>query len=234
MNEISALRPSKGTAAAVRKIVFETWSHQDYFGAVGDDSAAAVGADDNHEERRGGGGAQHSVTPRVFCDVSINRRIKGRDARDSALLCWKGRIRRWRWRRIGNNVDDDDDDISDKTDNNDGNDKDAENNSDNNKTNTNNNNEKSDGKHGALISYKPFILETTSTPRFYHPTYHINTWKWDDDNDQQTNLNLPFPTSHSFLRQLEVGDTIGIWGRVAKGETYHIIDAMRMHVFWAL
>ena len=235
MNEISSVpHPSRRRAAAVRKIVFETWSHQDYFGAVGWESAPA--ADDDDEE--GGGGAQQrSGAPRVFCDVGINR-MKGRDARDRAFSCWKGRIRRWRWRGIGNG----DDNVSDGTDDDDGNDKDV-----NNIKKKNNNNEKSDGRHGKLISYKPFVLETSSTPRSYHPTYHINTWRWDDDDDNtnpnnnsetssasvdQTNLN--FPTAREFLRRIEVGDTIGVWGRVGKGETYHIIDAMRVHVFWAL
>ena len=197
-NEIPA--PSK--TAAARKIIFETWSHQDYFGAVGD-SAAAADDDD--------GGAQHFA--RVFCDVSINRKS---DASHSAF--WKRRILRC-WRGGNNN------NIDNKTDNDNDND---------NAQNNNNDDEKS-SRHGKLVTYKPFILESRETPRFYYPTYHINTWSWDDNTKPNTPASAhPFPTPQEFLRQLDVGDTIGVWGRVGKGETYHIIDAMRMHVFWAI
>ena len=172
--------------AAVRKIVFETWSHQDYFGAVGDSAA-----DD---------GAQQFA--RVFCDVSINRK---KDVTPKAR--WKGRILRWRQRADANDIANDND---------------------------NNKNHEKSGRHGKLVAYKPFILENGDTPRCYFPRYHVNTWRWDDTtpstppSDHQV-----FLTAQGFLRQLEVGDTIGVWGRVGKGETYHIIDAMRMHVFWA-
>lgn len=176
---------SSSRTAAVRKIVFETWSHQDYFGAVGDSTA-----DD--------GAAQFA---RVFCDVSINRK---RDAAPTAR--WKGRIMRWRQR--GN----DDDSFHD-----------------NNDDDSNNNKKK-----GKLVAYKPFILENGETPRCYFPRYHVNTWRWDDNTPSSPPSDQAFPTAQEFLRRLEVGDTIGVWGRVGKGETYHIIDAMRMHVFWAV
>ncbi len=179
-NEIGSL----SRRAAVRKIVFETWSHQDYFGAVGDS------ADDN--------GAQFA---RVFCDVSINRK---RDATSSAR--WKRRILRWRQRGNADEISNDNDD-SDK---------------------------KKSGSHGKMVAYKPFVLENGETPRYYFPKYHVNTWRWDDDTPSSPPSDLAFPTAQEFLRQLEVGDTIGVWGRVGKGETYHIIDAMRMHVFWAV
>ena len=187
----NSIFPSSRTAA-VRKIVFEMWSHQDYFGAVGDSTA-----DDD--------GAQQSV--RVFCDVSINRK---RDATPHSAR-WRGRI--FRWRRGGDAVDssneNDDDD----------------------------NNDKKSGKHGKLIAYKPFILENSDTPRYYFPRDQVHTWRWDDTSTPSNtppNDHQAFPTAQEFLRQIEVGDTIGVWGRVGKGETYHIIDAMRMHVFWAV
>ena len=196
---------SPSRTAAVRKIIFETWSHQDYFGAVGDSTTTT--ADDDDE------GAQQC--PRVFCDVSINR--KRDDATPSPR--WKGRTLRWRpWGDAAA------DEISTS--------KDANDDDDNN--NTNNNNNKS-GKHGTLITYKPFILEPSTTTRCYFPRYHVHTWRWDDTNPPITPLDShhpAFPTPQAFLRQIEVGDTIGVWGRVGKGETYHIIDAMRMHVFW--
>ena len=174
---------SSSRTAAVRKIVFETWSHQDYFGAVGDS------ADDD--------GTQFA---RVFCDVSINRK---RDVTSRAR--WKARILR-RQRGDANNSSDDNDD-SDK---------------------------KKSGRHGKLMAYKPFILESGETPRYYFPRYHVNTWRWDDRTPSTAPSDPAFPTAQEFLRQLEVRDTIGVWGRVGKGETYHIIDAMRMHVFWAV
>ena len=179
---------SSTRTAAVRKIVFETWSHQDYFGAVGDSTA-----DD---------GAQKFA--RVFCDVSINRK---RDTTPSTR--WKGRLLRLRPR--GNA-----DDISTKTED------------------ENNDKDKKSGKHGKLVAYKPFILENGETPRYYFPRYHVNTWRWDDNTSSTPSSDPTFPTAQEFLRQLEVGDTIGVWGRVGKGETYHIIDAMRMHIFWAV
>ena len=178
---------SSSRTAAVRKIVFETWSHQDYFGAVGDSVA-----DD---------GAQRFA--RVFCDVSINRK---RDVTPSAR--WKGRILSWRQRGNADGVSDDNTD--------------------------NENNKTKSGKHGKLVAHKPFILENGETPRYYFPRYHVNTWRWDDNTSSTPPSDPAFPTAQEFLRQLEVGDTIGVWGRVGKGETYHIIDAMRMHVFWAV
>ena len=193
--------------AAVRKIVFETWSHQDYFGAVGDYFPDAAAAEE----------AQHFA--RVFCDVSINR--KKRNVVSS--------LRWWKKRRLGGRCGGDADD----THKNDG-------------DNNNNDVEKTDSRHGKLVSYKPFVLETGETPRYYYPKYHINIWRWDEDHDDddksiRTETDTPpsdhrynFPTAREFLRQLEVGDTIGVWGRVGRGETYHIIDAMRMHVFWAV
>ena len=188
---INSISPSSRTAA-VRKIVFETWSHQDYFGAV----TSSTTTDDD--------AAQQS--PRVFCDVSIHRK---RDATPRAAR-WKGRVLRWRQRGNANDIANDNDD--------------------------DNENEKS-GPHGKLITHKPFPLSTSSHPRHYIPHYHIHMWRYDDDNTTPSTpqtAHQTFPTAQEFLRQLEVGDTIGVWGRVGKGETYHIIDTMRMHVFWAV
>lgn len=217
-NEMSS--PSSSRAAAVRKIVFETWSHQDYFGAVGDSFPSAATAAEE----------AHHFAPRVFCDVSINR--KKTDAGSSSVRWWKKR--RWWGQCSGGVVADNTHHKNDDDDDDDG-------------KNNNNNEKNSDSRHGKLVSYKPFVLETGETPRCYYPRYHINVWRWDDDDDDDDNNtirmnttmpsndhNYKFPTPREFLRQLEVGDTIGVWGRVGKGETYHIIDAMRMHVFWAL
>lgn len=55
---------------------------------------------------------------------------------------------------------------------------------------------------------------------------------WSYDADRPNELSEEgFPTATHFVKQLEVGDSIEVWARVGEGESYHIIDGMRMHIF---
>ena len=37
----------------------------------------------------------------------------------------------------------------------------------------------------------------------------------------------------NFMKQLEVGDSLGVWVRVVRGIFVSMVEEMRMHVFWA-
>ena len=85
-----------------------------------------------------------------------------------------------------------------------------------------------------LVTYKPLILERCFALRHDESRKYVVTWSSDGDLGIELPSEEGFPTAHEFLEQLEVGDSIGVWARVGEGETYHIIDGMRMHVFWAV
>lgn len=42
------------------------------------------------------------------------------------------------------------------------------------------------------------------------------------------------PTTADFIRKLKVGDTIGLWAPVVRGNCVYRIEEVRMHVFWAV
>lgn len=37
----------------------------------------------------------------------------------------------------------------------------------------------------------------------------------------------------NFLKQLEVGDSLGVWVKARDGPDVSMIEGLRMHVFWA-
>ena len=88
-------------------------------------------------------------------------------------------------------------------------------------------------EQGPLVTYKPLIVERWCTLRHSRSKTYLMTWSYDDDQPNELSEE-GFPTAKEFVKQLEVGDSIGVWARVGEGESYHIIDGMRMHIFWAV
>lgn len=66
---------------------------------------------------------------------------------------------------------------------------------------------------------------------------YVLKWRHDEDledgikkhDDEKT-----LPTTTDFIRQLKVGDSIGLWAPVVRGSCIYKIDEVRMHVFWAV
>ena len=63
--------------------------------------------------------------------------------------------------------------------------------------------------------------------------------KWRHDEDLEDRVEKPkdeevVPTTAEFVRKLKVGDTIGLWAPVVRGNCVYRIEEVRMHVFWAI
>ena len=65
---------------------------------------------------------------------------------------------------------------------------------------------------------------------------YVTKWRRDDFEDGiNTNCDEQIlPTTTGFIRQLRVGDSIGIWAPVARGNSVYRIEEVRMHAFWAV
>ena len=66
---------------------------------------------------------------------------------------------------------------------------------------------------------------------------YVIKWRHDEDleddvkkNDDERNL----PKTADFFRRLKVGDSIGLWAPIVRGNCVYKIDEVRMHVFWAV
>ena len=63
--------------------------------------------------------------------------------------------------------------------------------------------------------------------------------KWRYDEDLEDGVEKPkdeevVPTTAEFVRKLKVGDTIGLWAPVVRGNCVYRIEEVRVHVFWAV
>ena len=66
---------------------------------------------------------------------------------------------------------------------------------------------------------------------------YVVKWKLDEDlEDENKSFNdgKILPTTTDFMRKLRVGDSIGIWAPVVRGNCIYRIDEVKMHVFWAV
>ena len=61
--------------------------------------------------------------------------------------------------------------------------------------------------------------------------------RYDEDLDDESKKHADadiMPTTADFVRKLKVGDGIGLWAPVVRGNCVHRIDEVRMHAFWAV
>ncbi len=75
------------------------------------------------------------------------------------------------------------------------------------------------------------------SPRAKAEGKYVVKWRLDEDlEDEIKNFNdgKILPTTTDFIRKLRVGDSIGIWAPVVRGNCIYRIDEVRMHVFWAV
>ncbi len=75
------------------------------------------------------------------------------------------------------------------------------------------------------------------SPRAKAEGKYVVKWTLDEDSeDEIDNFNdgKILPTTTDFIRKLRVGDSIGIWAPVVRGNCIYRIDEVRMHVFWAV
>ena len=77
---------------------------------------------------------------------------------------------------------------------------------------------------------------------------YVVVWRYDDDDGTLTDGGLKddgdgdgdativptTTTTAAFIRRLEIGDRIGLWAPVVRGNCVYKIDEVRMHVFWAV
>ena len=66
---------------------------------------------------------------------------------------------------------------------------------------------------------------------------YVIKWRHDEDledgNKENSNQKV-LPTTADFIRKLKVGDSIGLWAPLVRGNCVYKIDEVRMHVFWAV
>ena len=66
---------------------------------------------------------------------------------------------------------------------------------------------------------------------------YIIKWRYDEnlgDDTKELRDEVILPTTSAFIRKLKVGDSIGLWAPVARGNSVYRIDEVRMHAFWAV
>ena len=66
---------------------------------------------------------------------------------------------------------------------------------------------------------------------------YVIKWRHDEDLEDSAKENSDekvLPTTADFIRKLKVGDSIGLWAPVVRGNYVYKIDEVRMHVFWAV
>ena len=65
----------------------------------------------------------------------------------------------------------------------------------------------------------------------------IIKWRYDenvDDDARELGGDVIPPTTSAFIRKFKVGDSIGLWAPVVRGNSVYEIDEVRMHAFWAV
>ena len=67
---------------------------------------------------------------------------------------------------------------------------------------------------------------------------YVIIWRHDKESeDELKNHNdgrKILPTTTDFIKNLRVGDSIGLWAPIVRGGCIHKIDEVRMHAFWAV
>ena len=66
---------------------------------------------------------------------------------------------------------------------------------------------------------------------------YVIKWRHDEDLEdgaKEDSDEKVLPTTADFIRSLKVGDSIGLWAPVVRGNCVYKIDEVRMHVFWAV
>ena len=66
---------------------------------------------------------------------------------------------------------------------------------------------------------------------------YVIKWRYDEDLDdgiQKQGDEEILPTTTDFIRKLKVGDSIGLWAPVVRGNCVYKIEEVRMHAFWAV
>lgn len=62
-------------------------------------------------------------------------------------------------------------------------------------------------------------------------------WRYDEDLEDDVKKyddGMVLPTTADFVREMKVGDSVGLWAPVVRGNCVYKIDEVRMHVFWAV
>lgn len=62
-------------------------------------------------------------------------------------------------------------------------------------------------------------------------------WKYDEDLEddvKEYDDEKVLPTTADFVREMKIGDSVGLWAPVVRGNCVYKIDEVRMHVFWAV
>ena len=91
---------------------------------------------------------------------------------------------------------------------------------------------KSDKTHH-LVAQK----ECWFSPRGKAEGKYVIMWRHDEDLEdgiRNHSHEKILPTTTQFIRKLKVGDSIGIWAPVVRGNTIYRTDEVRMHTFWAV
>ena len=66
---------------------------------------------------------------------------------------------------------------------------------------------------------------------------YVITWRHDEDLEDEIKERSDekgSPTTSGFIRKLKVGDSVGLWAPVVRGNCVYRIDEVRMHIFWAV
>ena len=66
---------------------------------------------------------------------------------------------------------------------------------------------------------------------------YVIKWRYDEDLEggiKKDNDEKILPTTTDFVRNLKVGDRIGLWAPIVRGNPVYQVDEVRMHVFWAV
>lgn len=66
---------------------------------------------------------------------------------------------------------------------------------------------------------------------------YVTKWRHDEDLEdgiKKQNDEKILPTTTDFIRKLKVGDRIGLWAPIVRGNPVYKVDEVRMHAFWAV
>lgn len=66
---------------------------------------------------------------------------------------------------------------------------------------------------------------------------YIIKWRHDEDLEDEIkkhNDEKILPTTTDFVRNLKVGDSVGLWAPVVRGNSVYKVDEVKIHAFWAV
>lgn len=66
---------------------------------------------------------------------------------------------------------------------------------------------------------------------------YIIKWRHDEDLEngiKKHNDEKILPAAADFVRKMKVGDSVGLWAPVVRGNSIYKVDEVRMHAFWAV